>query len=133
MKLRICCFIFIICLLISNVSFANTSDIQADPVFSVARALLSTYKTLSVELQTYNYSSYIQINTCQLQYNNGSSWITLSTAVPMPTIIISNHYLCTAGGDYSSIIGEGQYRFKLQIEADEYTKTIYSTANTFST
>lgn len=132
MKKTIFSMLLVLCMLVTYTSFASINGIQADNVFTSKTAVLNSSGYLSVYLETINYSNIIRINSCKLQKYNGSSWSNLAiSGLPIPDTLSSSHYILVAGHDYSEYIETGKYRFKLQVEADGNTRTIYSNAVTF--
>lgn len=135
MKYRIASILMVVCIFISCISFAGTTQINADTYYFQAYGILLTDKSLDIKLQGRHVYDEIKITSCKLQKYNGSSWDDFCN-LPSPTYIAVNCDIYEVNVVYSSYIGTGKYRIKIvsRLEDDyygTYNKTIYSTSMTY--
>lgn len=130
MKLRFVSCLLIFCLLLPIVvSYAGTNEVQADPVFAQMQAVLNSNKKLDITAFTNSGSGSISVDACMLQVRVGSVWQNYGS-LPPPTDTGNGTFDATV--DYSGSIGVGTFRIIVTLNADGYTKDIYSNAKTFS-
>ena len=136
MKKRITVIIILTCIIMSSISFAGTSTINADDYYYFAYGTLFSNKTLDIVLQGLHVYDEIKITSCVLQKYNGSSWNNYCN-LPSPTYIAENQDIYSVNVNYSAYItAAGKYRIKIvsRLEDDyygTYNKTIYSTSMTY--
>lgn len=129
MILRFFISFLVLCLLFANTSCAMTNDIQADPVFAQWSAVLKANKKITISAVAIPTITSIKVDSCMLQERNGSVWQDYISLPPPSYISNTNVYSVTV--DYSSTISSGTFRIVVTLNANGYTKDIYSNAKTF--
>ena len=129
MKRHIVVVFVVICLIITNVSFADQSQHRADEYFNSGSAKLYANKIVGIFAKTEFVVNCISADYCKLYKLVGSSWQLIHTSYP--TYYVTNDWQFGTQVDFSSYIDSGTFRVEVRFNADGHTLTKYSNSRVF--